>query len=93
MRALRRAVKILPKFVCQDQRSKVNVTSDKKNEKLQQAATGDTVGIMRHSKHDFAPLSHADGGYAGGKISACCLVFRFVMVALCNRADHYIFAL
>ena len=28
-------------------------------------------------------------GYAGGKISACCLV----MVALWNRADHYIFML
>ena len=34
------------------------------------------------------PLAHADGGYAGGKISACCLVLRTFRMYTGMRVEH-----
>jgi len=81
--------KIWPEFECQGQRSKVKVTRDKKGEtadsspltvhskacavgRTQQAATDDTIAWS--PRGDWVTAVHAKGGYAGGKISACCLV-------------------
>jgi len=62
MRALRRAVKILPKFVCQDQRSKVKVTSDKKTKncnKQQQAIRSVLCVTASMTSHPLATLMAA----------------------------------
>jgi len=69
--------------------SKVKVTRDKKGKtgesspltvhskacavgRTQQAATDDTIAWS--PRGDWVTAVHAKGGYAGGKISACCLV-------------------
>ena len=77
--------KISPEFECQDQRSKVKVTRDKKTKtaesspltvhtkacavgRTQQEATDDTIAWPTGGEGVTAV--HADGRYAGGKISA-----------------------
>jgi len=69
------STKISPEFECQGQRSKVKVTGDKKTKKC---------GILFGSRILWrSPCAEFFSGavlgdavlYAGGKISACCLVF------------------
>ena len=85
--------KISPDFECQGQRLKVKVTRDRKGKTVesfpltlhskecavgrgtQQTATDDTIAWS--PRGDGLTAVHADGGYAGGKISACCLVVLF----------------
>jgi len=40
--------------------------------RTQEAATDDTIAWS--PRGDWVMAVHVDGGYAGGKISACCLV-------------------
>jgi len=68
--------KISPEFECQGHRSKVKATGDKKNEKVRQICSavvlcGAVVCSDRRGR-----------GYAGGKISACCLVIVTIIKVL-----------
>ena len=50
--------------------------------RTRQAATDDTIAWPTGG--DGVTAVHADGGYAGWKISACCLI-RFVVDSLFNK--------
>ena len=69
------STKISPEFECQGQRSKVKVTGDKKRKSAVFCSGVVFCGAVL-VQHFFSGAVLWDAVlYAGGKISACCLVF------------------
>jgi len=74
-----RCTKISPEFDCQGQRSKVKVTGDKKRKSAALVSAVVLCGAV-------LCIACRGRSYAGGKISACCLVSQQVVLKRTNKA-------
>ena len=90
-----RCTKILPEFESQSQRSKVKVTGDKKTKKCGILFGSRPLGRGPRAAFFSGAVLGARGPppvlYAGGKISACCLVLVIYLFDRVLSSSRFVF--